>query len=340
MNKIPSILELLSMSDSQFRLYDIGRKIDKISRDDFSKIENNQLPYPYPVQGHACFAIIFWQKKSPQPYLWFVKLPLDERGLLNQGARSHFVAIIVEALGSDLSVDPSERQEELLKNNPYHFTPAQYKLASLNSIINFELKKAVSEHYPACLDYISGKLGWENWHNIAIQGLTDFAVRLKENDNESHFIKALPKIHDRVLTPLCAAFENEKLSINIIDGLLTKIKKTTNNNVLRAQLLRSLSASCEHPHIVSYIDELFAKGQLTTDDFITLSGRCWMLFSQQNRLMLFLELMVESQDQAIFAGIFKDLVCIPSIRPVLFMCMRDINRSEKLSTAIGLLFNR
>jgi len=340
MNKIPSILELLSLSDSQFRLYDIGRKIDKISRDDFKKIENNQLPYPYPVQGHACFAIIFWQKQSPQPYLWFVKLPLDERGLLNQGARSHFVAIIVEALGSDLSVDPSERQEELLKNNPYHFTPAQYKLASLNSIINLELKKPVSEHYPACLDYINGKLGWENWHNIAIQGLTDFAVRLKENDNESCFIKALPNINDQVLTPLCAAFENEKLSVNIIDALLTKIRETTSNNVLKAQLIRSLAANCEHPHITSYIDEMFTKGQLTTDDFITLSGRCWMLFSQQNRLMLFLELMVESQEQAVFSAIFRDLVCIPTIRPILFMCMRDINRSEKLSTAIGLLFNR
>mgnify|MGYP002335783292 FL=1 len=126
MSTIDTISELITLSGSQFRVYDIGRRIDKISKADFEKIEHNQLPYPYPMQGHAHLALAFWQKSSKTPYIWFVKLPLDERGLLNQGARNHFIAIIVEALGSDLTVDPTQKQEELLKNNPYNFTPAQY----------------------------------------------------------------------------------------------------------------------------------------------------------------------------------------------------------------------
>ena len=117
MDTIDTISQLLQASNSQYRLYDIGRKITKISKEQFEKIENNQLPYPAPSQGHACIAIAFWQKQSPQPYLWLVKLPLDERGLLNQGARNHFIAIIVEALGSDLTQDANEQQEELLKSN-------------------------------------------------------------------------------------------------------------------------------------------------------------------------------------------------------------------------------
>ena len=95
---ISSISALLSLSDSQYRIYDIGRKVDKISKAQFEKIEAAQLPYPYPSQGHALLAIAFWQKQSTSPYLWFVKLPLDERGLLNQGARNHFIAIIIERI--------------------------------------------------------------------------------------------------------------------------------------------------------------------------------------------------------------------------------------------------
>ncbi|XQW86168.1 DUF3549 family protein [Thalassotalea piscium] len=90
MNTIDTISDLLTLSNSQYRVYDIGRKIDKITKEQFSKIEANQLPYPFPSQGHAHLALAFWQKEAKHPYLWFVKLPLDERGLLNQGARNHF----------------------------------------------------------------------------------------------------------------------------------------------------------------------------------------------------------------------------------------------------------
>ena len=82
---ISSISALLNLSDSQYCIYDIGRRVDKISIEQFEKIEAAQLPYPFPIQGHAMLAIAFWQKQSTSPYLWFVKLPLDERGLLNQG---------------------------------------------------------------------------------------------------------------------------------------------------------------------------------------------------------------------------------------------------------------
>lgn len=340
MTSIPTISALLNLSGSQFRFYDIGRKIDKISRQDFEKIENNQMPYPFPLQGHACIAIAFWQKNSPQPYLWFVKLPLDERGLLNCAALNHFIAIIVEALGSDLTVDPSKKQEALLKNNPYLFTPSQYKLAALNSIINFGLKQPASQHYQQCLAYISGQSAWSDWHNVGVQGLTDFAVRLSYENNTDLLIKAIPHLPEEVLSPLCAALENEQLPVGLIDVIINKIKYSQNNITLKAQLLRCIASNCHHPHNEQLVDELIEKRQLSTDDFITLAGRCWLMFQNQFRLMQFLELMVESQETHIFTAIFKDLVAIPVIRPNMFLCMRDTSRSDKLSQAIGLLFSQ
>ena len=84
MDTISSISELLSLSKSQYRIYDLSRTVTKLSKESFEKIENNQLPYPTPNQGHAHIAIAFCQQNKAAPYLWFVKLPLDERGLLNQ----------------------------------------------------------------------------------------------------------------------------------------------------------------------------------------------------------------------------------------------------------------
>lgn len=355
MDSIDTISQLLQSSNSQFRLYDIGRKIEKISKEQFNKIEHNQIPYPFPSQGHACIAIAFWQKQSPQPYLWLLKLPLDERGLLNQGARNHFIAIIIEALGSDLMQDANEKQEELLKSNPYLFTPAQYKLASLNSKIKFELKQPPSEFLLPFLHYLSDSNGWQNWQIVGVQGITDFSVRIKEkikNDDSycQKLINALPHLPDEVLYPLCGALENEELPVDLINSVLNlinqKVELITDNSVstelvvqTHQHLLRSLASNCEHVLVQTYIERLLSQKYIAPEILITLSGRCWIALSNKSFLMNYLEHLVSSEDSTLFNSIFRDLVSIPTIRPVVFECIRLPERSNALSQAIGQLFN-
>ncbi len=357
MDTIDTISQLLRSSNSQFRLYDIGRKIEKISKEDFERIELNQIPYPTPSQGHACIAIVFWQKKSSLPYLWLLKLPLDERGLLNQGARNHFIAIIVEALGSDLTQDANKQQEDLLKSNPYLYTPAQYKLASLNSKIKFELKQDPSEYLSPFVTYLSGERGWNNWQAVGVQGLTDFAVRLKEKvTTETNYsqklVKALPNLPSEVLLPLCGALENEVFSVELIDALLdllqaqlrsTKARKSQNNDddiQIQQHLLRSLASNCQHVHVKQFITTLLDQENVAAELLITLSGRCWLALTDMKQLMAFFEHLITIKDQALFNSIFKDLVAIPVIRPLVFQCMRAPDRSNALSQAIGKLFNQ
>ena len=341
MTSIDTISDLLNLSHSQYRIYDIGRKIDKISKEQFKKIELNQQPYPFPVQGNACIAIAFWQKKSEQSYLWFVKLPLDEQGLLNQSARNHFIAIITEALGADLSINPTEKQEELLKANPYHFTPAQYKLAALNSLLTLELKKTASDFLAHTQEYLSGKLGWDNWQNVGVQGITDLVARLSFDNNEQLLVNAFSHLPEQVLYPLCAALENVQLSLAMLTVLIQRIEQSVvnNNQGEKVQLLRALASTSQHPNAEQLVDKLLAQSLLSTDEFITLSARCWLLLETPERMMTFLEAMIKSQGLDVFNAIFKDLVAIPKIRAVLFQCMRDPNRSTALAQAIGRLFN-
>ena len=339
MTTISSISELLSLSGSQFRVYDLGRKIDKISKDTFNKIELNQIPYPYPTQSHACLAIVFWQKNSQQPFIWFIKLPLDERGLLNQGARNHYIAIIIEALGNNITDTPSEKQEELLKNNPYHFTPAQYKLAALNSIVNTELKREMSEHYGLFTQYISGDLGWDNWQNIGVQGINDFASKINESNNAQQLTLSFTSLPVEVITPLCTALENQKLPLSLIEEILNKLQQSNLDESTKSNVLRSLSSSSTHPLVVAYINSLLESSEpLSVNTLVLFAGRLWDVFDNTETLLSYFEAIAKHDDVELFTEIFKDLVAIPSLRPKVFEVMRAPERSDALSRAIGYIF--
>ncbi|GLX76916.1 hypothetical protein tinsulaeT_02560 [Thalassotalea insulae] len=338
MTAISSITELLSLSNSQYRVYDLGRKIEKLSKEVFNKIEQCQLPHPSPIQGHAHIAIAFWQKQSVQPYIWFIKLPLDERGLLNLGARNHFIAIIVEALGGDLSADPTEKQQQLLQSNPYLFTPSQYKLAMLNSLLKAELKQQASEHYQKFRYYLKQQ-NWANWQEVGVQGITDFTARLNENKNTELLINALNHLPFEVLSPLCGALEHCLLPLPLVEKILKMINQIAPEGADKQQmLLRSLASSCSHPFVDQHIASLLEQETLSDNLLITLTGRCWQAINSSERAMLLLEHLV-AQDEELFPAIFKDLVAIPSVRPLLFQCMRAPERSQALSKAIGQLFN-
>ncbi|AWB57317.1 DUF3549 family protein [Colwellia sp. Arc7-D] len=339
---ISSISALLSLSDSQYRIFDIGRRVDKISKEKFAKIEAAELPYPYPIQGHALVAIAFWQKQSTSPYLWFIKLPLDERGLLNQGARNHFIAIIIEALGDNLSVNPTEQQEALLKKNPYHFTPAQYKLAAVNSVVSTSLKQIPSQFYAPAQSYLSGLSGWEAWQSVGVQGLSDFAFRLDEDNNNEILISALSYLPEQVLVPLCSALENVTLAPAAIKELTKRYQQETLKeqviNSITIALLRALASSTQHPYSQSFIANLIQNNVLEEDVLIIIAGRLWPILNDENLLFSYLEQLIKDSDYALFSAIFKDLVAIPLIRPVLLQAIRSPKRSPELAKAIGMLF--
>lgn len=341
MTTISSISELLSLSESQYRIYDVGRKINKISKEQFSKIELNHQPYPFPINSNACIAIIFWQKNSSQPYIWFVKLPLDERGLLNQGARNHYIAIIIEALGKDITDAPSEQQEELLKNNPYHFTPAEYKMAAFNSIINVELKRPMSSHYNLFVEYMEGVLGWDNWQEIGVQGINDFAANIKEPELSKRLTTHLSYIPEQVLTPLCIALENQELPNNVIEGVLQLLSSENliKHEELSLSLLRALSSSSQAQKVQHYITKLLQNERISVNTLIVISGRFWELFSDKTLALCFFEKIAQQNDLPLFSEIFKDLVSIPSIRTNVLSIIRSTERSEALSIAIGHIFN-
>ena len=338
MNTLSSITALLALSNCQYRIYEIGRVIQKIAKTEFNKIEMGHLPYPSPIQGHAQFAIVFWQKNTNNPFIWFLKIPLDERGLLNQGAIHHFVTIIIEALGADLTTTTTEQQAQLLNSNPYHFTPAQYKMASFNAIIAKQLTQPVSQFYTTCQQYVANQQQWPNWQHLAAQGLADFAARLESDNNLNELLFAFAKLPINVVLPLCTALEHHQLPLPLVHQIIKRFKNAKDNEE-QQHLLRALAASYDHQPVQQLVEQLLQQ-PISSELLIVISGRHWRLLNNVQVLIQFFDLLLlVDNNNELFSPIFKDLVAIPKIRPIIFQCMRQANRSQQFASAIGQLFH-
>lgn len=118
MTEITTLSQFLTTAKTQFQVYDLGRRVQHIDMLAFHQIESLATPYPYPIQGHAQFAIVFWDA-SQQHFIWFLKLALDEQGLLSPAPRSQFIEMVLSALGQDPTQPLSNEQQEHLANNPF-----------------------------------------------------------------------------------------------------------------------------------------------------------------------------------------------------------------------------
>lgn len=336
---ISSLAELLDNAGTTWRVYDMGRRIQKIDKSTFIQIENNQIPYPFPLQQHAFLAIQFWNsQESHTPYIWFLKMPLDEQSKLIQASRNHFASMVMEALGNQLTGNDEAQSE--LDNNPYVFTPNANKLAAFNAIIKNELKQSASAYYEHVELYFSGKLGFDDWQHLGLQGIADFAIRLTE-PNQQNLINALGKLPQPVVQSLAATLEHSNLSVILTEALYNEfekaLKKQDSENIIN--YLRMMSNTTALGILQRAVADIMAdKKALNLDIVLTLTGRCWHVL--ESHLVSLMEYLATQQSQDIFSGIFADLVAIPSLRPHMLAMIRMQDRSEQLSRAIGKLFQQ
>ncbi|MDX2320292.1 MAG: DUF3549 family protein [Moritella sp.] len=345
MHTLNTLSEFLLQAKTQFRVYDMGRKISKISTDDFMQFESAQRPYPAPLQRHAQFAITFWNKnENNQHYIWFLKFPLDEQGLLIQGTRNTFLNMVVESLGLMLEKTPSEEEQERLATNPYVFKPSTDKVAMLNAVINRDFIRPESKFYPIAQHYFANKQGLDQWQEVGVQGICDVAARLNRDNNAAHLAAALPQLPTEPLFSLCLALEHEALPTVLSEALATLISQEIAlekpDDVRLSMLIRALSSAPAQGLRTDLYPALFKHTDIS-QTIVALAGRCWHDFSDEVQLMAFFEAAVQQQQgEELFVYLFSDLVAIPTLRDKVLTMLRNPNRSNKLGGAIGLLFRQ
>lgn len=339
--QIATLGQLLDAAGTTWRVFDIGRHITKLDKKQFAAIEQTQIPYPYPLAGHAWLAIQFWDvSASKEPYVWFLKLPLDEQSRLVSASRDHFANMVIEALGTEIT---GENADGKLDNNPYVFTPNANKLAAFNALVKRLLKQPASQYYEYAQLYFSGQLGFDNWQALAVQGIADFATRLDHDNNQANLQQAWANLPAEVLNPLSAMLEhveiNTALAQQLTDYGLEAIKNQ--DSLALTAALRSLSNASAQGLTAKLVDACLDSELNTHQDILlTIAGRCFSHLEEPERLHKYMNCCAHHTEvEELFVSVFADLVAIPTLRPHLLALIRQENRSETLSRAIGRLFS-
>ncbi|NOH62147.1 DUF3549 family protein [Vibrio sp. RE88] len=336
MDTIHTLSQLLTNSECQYQVYDLGRRIKHIDSKVFADVEKGLQPYPFPLQRKAHLAIAYWNEHK-QPWIWFLKFELDERGLLKQADVGNFIKYVVEAMGTRLSQEMTEEQQQKLSNNPYTYKPAEDKMAVFHSQIRAQLDLPCSQYYEHAQHYFSGGLGWDKWQTVGLQGVTDICARLGHNQNGVNLRKALKHLPNEPLYALLGALEHtplpDKLAERLQEMALEQIDSNDPDIFLLGALARALSgANTSYSGVI--LDKILASPRLSHQEvLIGVAGRSWYLLRDQQLAQQFLLRLAQTGNQALFNQLFADLVMLPELRMVLLPLLHSAP-SQELAEAL------
>ncbi|OOE66202.1 hypothetical protein BZG25_10720 [Salinivibrio sp. ML198] len=320
METVHALSALFDHAGCQFSIYDLGRRVCQLDETAFRAVEANQQPYPYPLRQHAHMAIAFWPSGGA-PWVWFLKMPLDERGLLNHTAMGDFLQYVSAAMGERLTATPNKEQREKLANNPYTFTPTDDKMAMFHATLTYQLGRPASQYYDHAQHYLNGELGWDNWQGVGLQGLADTCVRMAEQNNATRVRKALNHLPTTPLYALLGCLEhcqiNDKLAASLRD-MFQQMCQTQEVDIFLVSALIRTHAGAPSATRHQLIDAVLDRAELHHREiFVAIAGRCWHHLTDDAALDRFLIALADQHDATLFQQVYADLVMLPPLRGAL-----------------------
>jgi hypothetical protein len=338
MSQINTISEFLLQAGTDYRVFDMARGIRPLESQFFLEIESATLPAPYPRQQHAWFGILFFNKQmSDESYIWFVKLPLDEQGLVIGAARQQFLQIVVEALGQTLDKQNNTTNE--LPENPFTFVPNQQQLADFNSIGRIELDIPLSEHLDLVEQYLTHPER-HDWRTVPLQGIADFTASLQQGERKHLLLKQFSTLAPDMQYALCASLENHQIDDDISMLLINWHHQDVKNDKRLHSVLRGLCQSQAKAAVNSFISSVLnSSNGLKSAVLMLIAARHWQYLKESVTLSIYVERLAVCEDEP-FIGLYSDLVQIPEIREAMLGVLRWPEKSTELTQAIGQLFGQ
>ncbi|GAA5315580.1 MAG: DUF3549 family protein [Candidatus Pelagadaptatus aseana] len=327
---IASLGQLIDAMGVECQIFDMGRRIQEISKTTFQQFEHQDIPYPSPYTQKAWLGISFWPADTPEALtLWFIQLPLDEQGKLLQAERDRFLQQLLVGAGKNLQAAKQGNQfEEVLKGNPYIFTPTPEKQASINAKIRQKLNLGHSQYFDAAIHYLQSDLN--NWQELPLQGLADVACHWREL--QAQLIQAIPELPAQPLISLCQLLESEPLNSEVsaalyqrLTGLLADTGSVKDDSV-KSQiiaLVRGLSHATDMELKQEALRQCLNSPIASDTELLsTIASRCHMDLFEPRICQIFLENLAQ-QPPTVFNALLKDLLFIPALRPYL---LDNLNR--------------
>jgi hypothetical protein len=331
-----TLFELLERSGAWVRAYDIGRRIGALDRSGFLDFERALAPYPLPMQRKAWLALVQAPARATgDPVIWFLRLGLDEQGLLRQAERDYLLErLLASARARSRGDDP----RAFLRDNPFAFTPREDRMALFHALLSSDLGLPPSRFYDHALDYFRGGPGWDQWGFVGYQGIADVACR-HDDRPLSAAVAALPR---EPLVALCHCLESGQLSVSLEAALLARLQRVLEDEPgdvgLLAALVRGLSPNARGPAVRDAVSVLLRDpAGRSIEVLAAIAGRAWELLDHPRLLQAFLERLADNdQGQAAFEHCVGDLLGLPAVAPGL----RRALRSPELPVSVREAFAR
>ncbi len=341
MQPMETLSDLLQQLQGQYRIYDMGCRLSKLSSTDFKKFEEGQKAYPLPWLRHAWVGILSWTPTSlklqaSSPTIWFLKLPLDERGLLIQAARDEFLNQLLETIGTNmLDEQASAEWAEQLKHSNLAFTPDQARMAAFHAQASITLEQPASRFYPAVRSYMSSEDSQQNWQELGLQGFADFAMRLDQQQQWQQKISQLPAA---VLETIAAQLENQKLDHLGSKAFILRGEASINDGE-KVACLRAISQSTDAASRQHWLKQILDKDNMVGVELLaTITSKCSEDLLKPDLMGLFIHQC--AADQGVFNGLVQELMYQPKLRIKVLEAFRAEDRSPSVIQAIGVLMGQ
>ncbi len=345
--KITTLSEFLYQSGAEYRVFDMGRRVVKLSSAEFIDFELAKKPYPYPFQQTALLGVVFWNPATPeQHYVWFLKFPLDEQGLLLQVARDEFLVMLLDRVGECmLAASEGNKIEGALKDSPYTFNPRDDKMAAFNAQATKALSIKPSHYYDDALAYFTGQKDLDEWRVLGLQGVADIAIRLDEHKDVLGLIETIPKLADEPFQILSTFLEHASPDESIVEVLAQRLdaelqEKEPDNNCI-CSCLRAVSNSS----VTALVEKMVLRVlqhecSVNVEILAIISGRMEQVLKQEEICQHFVEQLADNDaGYTGFSHLLADIMYMPGMREYIMQALRSPNRSDKLSRLVGQLFS-
>lgn len=342
MSQMPSLVEFLRQSDTQLRIFDMGRRVSKLPPETFNKVEQAQIVYPSPFMHHAWIALLMWNPKlKDQNVVWFLKLPLDEQGYLVQAARDDFMNRLYQNINNVISGDT---KNDALQDNPFSFKPDQEKMAIFHAHATLAIGQPTSQFYEEAQQYFAGQLGFELWQNLGYQGIADLVVRHESGRNNEILTTAIAQLPSEPYEVLCTCLENIEPDYKLFGALRKRMAvsledKGTTANHIAAQIRAISNGRDEEAKRDLLIAVLNTEHAQDAEVLAAIATRCCNSLKYPELLKPYLEALATGKSgQVGFSRMLADLMFMPDLRALILHVFRSPDRSDALAEAMGNMF--
>jgi len=351
MSKPISLSHFIRNDETQLRLFDMGRRVSKIRLSDFEKFEQAELSYPYPYQQTAWVGLVFWRiKNKDQHNIWFIRMPLDERGFINVASRDEFLDMLLARIGEQITLK-SQGESELthaLKDNPYVFKPTEENMAIFHAKAKQILGLPASGFLADMISYLSGD-NFEQWQHLGIQGFADVAVRQDNAEVNKLLSRAIEKLPEQPFCALCNALENETCGPELTDSIVKIMRHLMSHGENNQDTVNRLTSSIRS---LANTSSVGLKKQMITEVLqspfannlsvlVMTTAKCWEALDDNELLTLYLEKLATNASGAkLFNALVADQMFLPGKREQILQIFRSPGRSETLTAAVGDFFKQ